>query len=326
MTDQIRWGILSTARIAGKSMIPALHASRNGVLAAVASRDLGKAREFAAANHIPTAYGSYEDLLADPAIDAIYNPLPNSLHAEWALKAADAGKHVLCEKPFTVTSSEARQVVEHFHARNLLVMEALMYRYHPQTERVRRMVEDGAVGEVHMIDAAFTIMITDPNNIRFRKSVGGGSLLDVGCYPVSMIRHLAGEPNRWAAFATYNADGVDLRAAGALGFASGIGGTFACDLQGFRAHYCDIRGTTGRIYVRTPYSIPKDQPTIVDYWHGDQYEEIMIPPANHYTLMVEDFADALLQARAPRFPAEEAIIGMETLEKLIALAEANAQG
>jgi len=323
MTDRIRWGILSTAHIGRKSVIPAMHEARNGVAAAVASRDIEKARAFAEATGIPKVYGSYEDLLADPAIDAIYNPLPNSLHAEWATKAADAGKPVLCEKPFTVTSAEARQVVEHFRARGLLVAEAFMYRFHPQTARVVQMVQDGAVGDLHTIHASFTVAIPNPGeNIRFRHETGGGSLFDLGCYPLSIMRLLAGEPTFMTAAGVLNAEGVDLSAGGVLQFSGGVTGTLASDMTGFRAQNVDIRGTEGRIYVRTPFSIPKDQSTVTFYWHGDEYEEITTSPANHYVLMLEDFADALLTGRPPRFPAEDAIGQMAALEKLVAQAAA----
>lgn len=326
MTEQIRWGILSTAHIGRKSLIPAMHAARNGIPAAVASRDIEKARAFAEATGIPKVYGSYEDLLADPAIDAIYNPLPNGLHAEWAMKAAEAGKPVLCEKPFTVTSAEARQVVEHFRARGLLVAEAFMYRYHPQTARVVQMVQDGAVGDLHTLHAAFTVAIPNPaENIRFKREIGGGSLFDLGCYPVSILRLLAGEPTFTAAVGVLTDDGVDLSAAGVLQFPGGVTGTIASDMMGFRSQSVDIRGTAGRIYVRTPFSIPKDQPTVTFYWHGDEVEEISTPPTNHYVLMLEDFADAVLTGRPPRFPADDAVLQMAALEKLVAQATSTPQ-
>jgi predicted dehydrogenase len=321
MTDTIRWGILGAAHIAQKSLIPAMRESRTGVAAAVASRDLAKARAFAEANGVPVAYGSYEELLADPAIDAIYNPLPNALHAEWTIKALDAGKPVLCEKPFTVTAAEARQVAEHSRARGLPVAEAFMYRFHPQTVRVQNMLADGAVGELHTIQASFTVTIPNPEtNIRFRQVTGGGSLYDLGCYPVSLMRLLAGEPAQWAAFGVLNAEGVDLRAAGTLGFPGGVTGAFTCDMGSFRAQDADIRGTEGRIRLRTPFSIPKDQPAVIEYWRGDRYDEITIPPANHYAIMLDDFADALLTGRPPRFTADDAVASMELLEKLVALA------
>ena len=324
MPEKIRWGILSTAHIGRKSVIPAMHAARNGLPAAVASRDIEKARAFAELTGIPKVYGSYEDLLADPEIDAIYNPLPNHLHAEWAIKAAAAGKPVLCEKPFTVTSAEARQVVGAFRERGLLVAEAFMYRFHPQTARVVQMVQEGAAGDLRTIHASFTVTIPNPDaNIRFKRETAGGSLFDLGCYPLSYMRLLAGEPDFTSATGVLSADGVDLSAGAVLHFPQGITGTFACDMQSFRAQDLDIRGTTGRIRLQTPFSIPKDQPVTIEYWHGDGYEEITIPAVNHYVLMLEDFAGALLNNRSPRFPAGDAILQMETLEKLVAQAGAS---
>ncbi len=323
MTDQIRWGVLGTAGIAKNAVIPAIHAARNGVVAAVASRDLAKGRVFAEANGIPKAYGSYEELLADPNIDAIYNPLPNDLHAEWSMKAADAGKPVLCEKPLTLNATEARHVVEYFAAKGTLLAEAVMYRFHPQTARVRRLVAEGAIGDIHLIDSIFSVNIPDPNNIRYKKANGGGCVLDLGFYPLNIIRLLAGEPDKWSAFGKFNDDGVDVRTVGALGFPNGIAGTFGCDFQGHFAQTYDIRGTRGRIYVTQAFAIAKDKPSMIHLWHDDQYEEITIEPANHYTLMVEDFGEAILTGRAPRYAPEDAVRSMETIDKLIALADAN---
>ena len=323
MSDKIRWGILGAAGIARNAVIPAIHAAYNSEVVAVASRDLAKARAFAGEVGVPMAYGSYEEMLADPAIDAIYNPLPNQLHAEWAMKAADAGKPVLLEKPLTVTATEARQVVAHFQAAGLQLAEAFMYRFHPQTERVKQMVDDGAIGELHLMDSVFTVNIPDPDNIRFKKALGGGCILDLGCYPINIMRYLAGEPNTLAAAGKLNAEGVDVRAVGLLGFPNGASGTFGCDFQGHFAQYYDLHGTEGRIRVQQPFAIAKDKPTVIEYWHGDEFDEITIAPANQYQLMMEDFADALLNHRAPRFAPEEAVRSMEALEKLVALTQAN---
>lgn len=324
MSDIIRWGILSTAHIGQKSVIPAMHAARNCVPAAVASRDLAKGQAFADANGIPLVYGSYEALLADPAIDAIYNPLPNHLHAEWTIKALDAGKPVLCEKPFTLTADEAQRVADHSRAVGLPVAEAFMYRFHPQTERVQQMIADGAVGELHTIQASFTVTIPNPeSNIRFRREAGGGSLYDLGCYPLSLMRLLAGEPQGMAAFGALSAVGVDLHASAAMRFDGGVTGAFTCDMSSFRAQDADIRGTEGRIRLRTPFSIPKDQPTVIEWWQGSHYEEITLPPANHYALMLEDFADSLLNERSPRFSAADAVRGMAALGQLVALTQLN---
>lgn len=328
MADRIRWGILSTANIGQGAVIPAIQQSKNGVVTAVASRDLEKGRGFAERNQIPQVFGSYEDMLADPNIDAVYNPLPNSLHAEWSIKAADAGKAVLCEKPLTVTGAEARQVAEHFKARSVQLAEAAMYRFHPQTDRVRRMIEDGAVGQINHIVSTFTVAIPDPDNIRYKKALGGGGILDLGFYPADFMRLLAGEPLRVAARGKLNDDGADVSAQATMEFANGILGTFVCDFLSYFTQTYDILGTTGRIHADVGYNIPANQPSTIQYWRGrwwdaPTYEEITIEPASAYTLMVEDFSDALLHGRAPRFSADISVRGMETLEKLVTLAEAN---
>lgn len=329
MANPVRWGILSTANIAQGAVIPAIHQSKNGVVAAVASRDLEKGKAYAAANHIPRVFGSYEAMLADPDIDAIYNPLPNSLHAEWSMKAADAGKAVLCEKPLTVTVAEARQMVDHFKARGVQLAEAAMYRFHPQTERVLQMVKDGAVGKVVQIASVFTVGLPDPGNIRFVKELGGGGILDLGFYPADFMRLVAGDPLSWAASGRLNDSGADVSASITMGYANGITGVFVCDFLSYFTQTVDIVGTEGRIYAGVAYNIPASKPSTIQHWRGHwwndttTYEEITIAPANAYTLMVEDFSDALISGRPPRFPVEDSVRGMETLEKLVALAEAN---
>ena len=194
MADTVRWGILSTANIGAKRVIPAIHKSVNGTVAAVASRTMAAAQVFADENNIPVAYGSYEDLLADTNIDAIYISLPNSMHHEWSLKCADAGKPTLCEKPLASNAQEAQQMVDAFKAKNLLFAEAFMYRFHPQNQRAQQMVQDGAIGEPHIMDASFSFRINPGNedNIRLSKVLAGGALMDVGCYCVNCMRFITG--------------------------------------------------------------------------------------------------------------------------------------
>jgi predicted dehydrogenase len=244
------------------------------------------------------------------------------------MKAADAGKPVLCEKPLTVTAQEARAMAEHFAARNLPVAEGHMYRFHPQTRRVVQMVRDGAVGEVKHIVSAFTVRIPSPDNVRFVKAYGGGCLYDLGFYSLDIMRQIAGEPQSFSMFGRLNADGADISASGTLGFANGITGTLACDFESYFTQTYDVIGTTGRIHVGTGFRIEPDAATTIQYWRGNwweggHYEEITIPPANEYVLMVEDFADAILNRRAPEFPIADAVRGMETLEQLVQQAAAH---
>jgi predicted dehydrogenase len=322
ITHKIRWGILGAANIALRRFVPAMQAARNGEVMAVASRTLEKAQTFADERNIPKAYGSYEELIADPEIDAIYNPLPNSEHAEWSIRCAEAGKPVLCEKPLARDATEAQRIVDAFASRNILFTEGFMYRFHPQTVRVKEMVDSGAVGDLTSISAAFTFQLRNDNNIRLSKELAGGSLMDVGCYCVSVMRLMTGqEPETVAAVARYGDTGVDEQFAGALRFPSGAVGHFDCGLRTFRNHTYELRGTGGRILVERGFTMEANDSHIIRWWHGESYEEITTPPANHYTLMAEDFADALLEGRPPRYPAADAVANMRVLDQLYAAAQ-----
>lgn len=188
MTDSIRWGILSTANIGIKKVIPAIQKAGNGVVTAIASRNKDRASEVATELDIETAYGSYEDLLADDNIDAIYIPLPNQMHAEWAIKCAQAGKATLCEKPLAVNADEAQTMVDAFKSRDILFAEAFMYRFHPQNQRAQYMVQEGAIGQPQIMTAKFTFPLSNPDNIRLSKALAGGALMDVGCYCINSMR------------------------------------------------------------------------------------------------------------------------------------------
>lgn len=322
MSDQIRWGILSTASIGYRRVVPAMQASRNGVVTAVASRNLERAQEFAADLGIEHAYGSYDELLASDAVDAIYNPLPNSEHAEWAIKCAEAGKPMLCEKPLARDAAEAQTMVDAFAARGLLFAEAFMYRFHPQTERVRALLNDGAVGDVRAMKAAFTFPIRGEDNIRLSKPLAGGSLMDVGCYCINAMRLMIGEePVEAVALAEVGAEsGVDEAFSGVLRFPSGALGHFDSGLRSHRTHTYDIRGEAGRILVEQAFVVEADVAPVIRWWHGDDYQEITIPAVNQYTLMAEDFADALLKGRAPRYAPADAVANMRVIDLLKAAA------
>jgi D-xylose 1-dehydrogenase (NADP+, D-xylono-1,5-lactone-forming) len=324
MADKIRWGILSTARIGPRALIPAIHAANNGELVAVASRSLDKAQAFAAQHNIPKAYGSYEAMLADPDIDAIYNPLPNDGHSLWSIRAAEAGKSVLCEKPLAMDAADARHMVDAFKQHGRQLEEAFMYRFHPRTIRVKEMVDSGAVGDVTMLNGVFTFNMGPVEDIRLVKSMGGGGLMDIGCYAVGIMRFVLGhEPTDVHAYGQFNDDGVDINCAGILKFPTGALGHFDCGFKSQFAMYYDIRGTAGRIFVDSAFLPPRDGDAIIRYWHGDTYEEIKFPWVDQYQLMVEDFDDALLNNHPVRYPAEDGVLGMELLDKLRASAWAN---
>ncbi|MBC7812675.1 MAG: Gfo/Idh/MocA family oxidoreductase [Burkholderiales bacterium] len=322
---QIRWGILSTANIGRKRVVPAMQAARNGRVVAVASRDVARAKSFADELSIPTAYGSYEELIADPNIDAIYNPLPNHMHTEWSIKSAEAGKPVLCEKPLASDAAEAQHMVDTFARLGIPLAEAFMYRFHPQTQRVKKMVDEGAVGDVRLISASFEFNVRDEDDIRLKAEMAGGSMMDVGCYCVSIARMITGEePHRVTATANYEPNGgVDNIAGGTLHFPSGVIAVFDSGVRSYFTHRYEVRGTSGRIVVDEAFVINPTLPSKIRYWHDDApggYEEIEIPAANSYTLMAEDFADALLNNRPPLFPAQDAADAMVVLDNLRAAA------
>ncbi len=321
MSEKVRWGILSTANI-GRRVIPAIHASRNGTVAAVASRSMASAKAFAAEQNIPCAHGSYEALLEDSEIDAIYIPLPNSMHAEWSIKCANAGIPTLCEKPFASDAPEAQTIVDAFTEKDILLAEAFMYRFHPQHAKVKAIIAAGDIGDLQTISSAFTFPISDAANIRLSKALAGGALMDVGCYCLNLMRFMTGEePVRASACARFGDEtGVDEALTGALLFPSGVVGHFECGLRAHRQHSYTIKGTRGMIIVPTSFVPDKSADTIVRHWHGDEYSEHRIPAIDHYQLMVEDFADALLLGRPPRFPASDAVANMRVVDRLLASA------
>jgi predicted dehydrogenase len=319
----IRWGILSTANIARARVIPAIKKSRNGEVRAVASRDLVRAQDFANANDIPLSYGSYEELIESAAVDAIYIGTPNSEHAVPAIKCAEAGKPTLCEKPLASNATEAAGMVEAFAEAGVLLAEAFMYRFHPQTDRVLEMLAEGAVGALHAIDAVFTFAVRDESNIRLSKALAGGALMDVGCYCVNAIRLLTSEePHQLGAVARFGAEsGVDESLAGIMAFPSGVVAHFDCGLRTFREHRYEIRGSAGRILVPESFVPSPDAETTIHHWDAEgHHHEITIPAADHYQLMVEDFAAALIDARPPRFAPEDAVINMAMIDTLLASA------
>ncbi len=319
MPDKVRWGILSTANI-GRKVIPAIHESRNGIVAAVASRSLERAREFAAEQNIPIVYGSYEELIESDEVDAIYNPLPNSMHAEWSIKCARAGKATLCEKPFASDAAEAQTIVDAFASQDVLLAEAFMYRFHPQHAKVKSILAEGGIGDLKIINSSFTFYISDEANIRLSKALAGGGLMDVGCYCVNLMRFITGEePETATAVGNIGPrTGVDEILAANLKFPSGVIGHFDCGLRAHRQQSYRLKGATGSIVVASSFTPDKQKDTIVQHWRGDQLTEHVIPPIDHYQLMVEDFADALLTRRPPRFPPSDAVRNMEVVDKLLA--------
>ena len=319
MNHKIRWGILSTANI-GRRVIPAIQASCNGEVTAVASRSLERAQTFAAEQNIPTAYGSYQALIADDDVDAIYIPLPNSLHAEWSIKCAQAGKPTLCEKPFASDAQEAQTIVDAFGDADVLLAEAFMYRFHPQHAKVKEIIAGGGIGDLHIISSSFTSAISDERNIRLSRELAGGGLMDIGCYCINLMRFITGEePESVMATARIGqATGVDEVLAAALAFPSGVIGHFDCGLRSHRQQTYTVKGSEGMIVVPTAFVPHKIANTRIQHWRDGVCIEHIIGASDHYQLMVEDFADALINQREPRFAPTDAVCNMKVIDRILA--------
>ncbi|MGZ8571508.1 MAG: Gfo/Idh/MocA family protein [Actinomycetota bacterium] len=321
---ELRWGVLSTANIGVAKVIPATQAAERCRVVAIASRDPATAEAAAGRLGIPTAHGSYEALLADPEVDAIYNPLPNHLHAEWTIAAARAGKHVLCEKPLAVSSAQAQEMVDVCAAEGVRLMEAFMYRLHPSWETVRELVASGRIGTLQAVQSWFSYYNDDPANIRNIAAYGGGALMDIGCYCVNLSRMLFdGEPSEVEATVTRDpASGVDVLTAGILRFEDGVA-SFACSTRAETDQRVHVYGTEGRISIGIPFNIPPDLPTEVFLTAGGDppvhpdTEVITVPPADPYTVQAERFAAAVLDGEPPPIPTDDAVANMRVLGRIV---------
>ncbi len=314
---RLRWGVISTANIGRVAVIPAIQRSGNGQMMAVASRNDEKARAFAADLGIPRAYGSYQALLADEDIEAVYIPLPNSLHREWTIKAAQAGKHILCEKPLALNAAECAEMDAAATSCGVRLMEAFMYRFHPQTDKVRQLMRQGAIGAVHLIHATFSFRLTNRHNIRLRPELGGGALMDVGCYCVNVCRTLAGaEPVEVQAYAHWGETGVDEQLVGTLCFADGLLAQFDCALTLERREAYQVVGTEGHLDVPRAF-LPGTSDTAIYQRHGHRPETIhTVSGVDEYQCMVEHFADCVLRQTPVRYPPSEAAANMRAIQAL----------
>ncbi|MBT8489254.1 MAG: Gfo/Idh/MocA family oxidoreductase [Gemmatimonadetes bacterium] len=323
MQNPIRWGVLSTANIGRAAVNPAIRASSNGELVAVASRDGARAAAFASDHGIPHSYGSYEALLEADDIDAVYIPLPNSMHREWTIRAAEAGKHILCEKPLALTAAECEEMAAAADDAGVKLMEAFMYRFHPRTERVIEMLRGGAIGDLGAIRSAFTFRLRNPDNIRLDPGLGGGALMDVGCYCVNVSRTLAGEePRAVQATARWTDRGVDEALVGVLRFGSGAVAHFDCALTLERSEAYEIAGTDGSLRVESAFLPGTDDVVIEEARGREGVQKHPVAGDDEYRLMVEHFADCILHDREPRYSALEAAANMRTIRALYASARA----
>jgi predicted dehydrogenase len=316
---KIRWGVLSTAKIGTEKVIPAMQLGEYGKFTAIASRQLEKAQEAARWLGIEKAYGSYEELLADCDVDAVYLPLPNHLHVPWAIKALKAGKHVLCEKPIGLNAAEAQELLEASRKfPRLKVMEAFMYRHHPQWQWAKKRVSEGKIGELRTIQSFFSYYNSDPNNIRNKADTGGGGLMDIGCYCISLSRFIFGaEPRRVCSIREEDPEmKVDRLTSGILEFASGTS-TFTCATQLVPYQRVNIFGTKGRIEIEIPFNPPPDRPCKI--WHGDDVsiEEVILEICNQYTIQGDLFSRAVLEDREVPTPLEDAVANMQVIDALV---------
>jgi predicted dehydrogenase len=317
----VRWGILSTAKIGRVKVVPGMMKSPLCNVVAVASRDEASARDMAAELGIPRAHGSYEDLLADPDIEAIYNPLPNHLHVPMTLAAAAAGKHVLCEKPIAITADEAEQLRQ--GASKVLIAEAFMVRHHPQWHRARELIRSGDIGELRSIQVIFSYFNVDPGNIRNKADIGGGGLLDIGCYAVVSGRYVfETEPRRVVTLVDRDpAFGVDRTTSALMDFGAGRQLAFTVSTQSVPYQRVQILGTKGRIEIQIPFNAPPDNPTriFVDdgSLHGDRSARaIEFPVVDQYGLQGEAFSRAVRGAAPLDYGLEDAILNMRILDAL----------
>ena len=322
MSKKLRFGVLSTANIGLKKVIPAMQQGELTCVAAIASRDLGKAREAAAALGIPTAYGSYEELLADPNIDAIYNPLPNNLHVPWTIKAAEAGKHVLCEKPISLTVAEAETLLAVRARTGVKIGEAFMVRSHPQWLRLRALLDEGHIGQLRSIFGFFSYFNIDPANIRNRMDVGGGALMDIGCYLVQASRFaFAQEPTRVVAILDRDLQMHTDRLTSAILDFPGGQAVFTCSTQLVPYQRFHFLGAKGRIELEIPVNTPPDRPTRLlvdsgsDLFGGGITTETF-PACDQYTLQGDAFSKAILEDTEVPVPIEDAIRNMAVIEAI----------
>jgi predicted dehydrogenase len=320
MTDKVRWGILGTAKIALTKVIPAMQRSPWCEIAAIASRDFAKAVETAERLHVPKAYGSYEELLGDDSIEAVYNPLPNNLHVPWTMAAAESGKHVLCEKPIAMSAAEASTLIDVRDRTGVRIQEAFMVRTHPQWLETRRLINSGKIGSLRAINGFFSYFNPDPANIRNQLELGGGALMDIGCYPINISRFMyEAEPQRVLGFIERDAaTGTDTLTTAVLDFPNGHS-SFTCSTRLAPYQRMIFHGTEGRIEVLIPFNAPDDRSTQIVFddgadLTGQSAEVIEFPVCNQYEIQGTLFSQALRENREQQIPLEDSINNMKVID------------
>ncbi len=327
MSTKLRWGVLSTANIGVKKVLPAMQQGQFSTVTAIASRHLAKAQEAAKSLGIPKAYGSYEELLADPEVDAIYNPLPNDMHVPWTAKAAEAGKHVLCEKPLSMSVAEAQSLLAVRERTGVKIGEAFMVRSAPQWLRLRALLDEGRIGELRSVAGFFSYFNINPGNIRNKVETGGGALMDIGCYLILAARYgFRQEPTRVVALLDRDpAMQTDRLTSALLDFPAGQA-TFTCSTQLVPYQRVHFLGTKGRIELEIPFNMPNDRPTRLFIDDGSDLTGAKIvtetfPVCDQYTLQGDDFSRAVLEGGEVPTPLEEGIANMAVIEAIFHSAE-----
>ena len=318
----VRWGIIGTADIGLTKVVPAMAQSPSCQILAIASRDLARAEAAAAKLGIPRAYGSYDAMFADEDVESVYNPLPNHLHVPVSIQAAQAGKHVLCEKPIALTEAEAGTLIEARDRAGVLIAEAFMVRYHPQWHRARALVREGAIGRLRSVQCVFAYYNDDPANIRNKADIGGGALYDIGVYPIVAARYLFGsEPRRVLGLIECDPSfGTDRLTTGLLDFADGQA-SFVCSTQMVPYQRVQVFGTEGRIEIEIPFNAPPDRPTRIFLDDGSTLgdrsaTEETFDIADQYRLQGEAFSRCLREGSALEFPLEDSLLNMRVVDAL----------
>lgn len=325
--QKVKWGVLGVAAIAVKKVIPAMQKGDWSEIAAIASRDSRKAEDAAHQLSIPKAYGSYEELLADPEIETIYNPLPNHLHVPWSIKAAEAGKHVLCEKPLSLTVREAKELLRVRDRCGVKIGEAFMVKTHPQWLRVRDLIGKGVVGKLRSIVGIFSYFNRDPKNVRNVTAWGGGGLMDIGCYPITTSRWIFGEePLRVCGMLEADPEfGTDRLSSAMMEFPSGYS-VFTCSTQLVPYQRMQFLGTAGRIEIKVPFNAPNDRPCeiLIDNGQdvfGSGITEETIPVCDQYTIQGDAFSKAIREGTEVPVALEDAISNMAVIEAIFKSAD-----
>jgi predicted dehydrogenase len=323
---KVNWGVLGYARIAREALIPAMRRSSNSEFFAIASRDEGKLADCRSRFGEVRGYRDYRALLKDPDVEAVYIPLPNSLHREWTIQAAEHGKHVLCEKPLGLNVAECQSMVAACKANGVILMEAFMYRYSERTRQVREVLKGGALGEVKYVGSTFRFFLTNPASIKLKPELGGGSLYDVGCYPINFCGWVADavagvEPGAARAVSVsaefVRQAGVDLCFSGALTYDSGLVASLNCGFNAHKRVYSEIVGTQGVLEIPDTFF---DNAGVLTLQTGEKRAEIAVAESDRYRSEVEDFADAVRTGRPPLFGLAETLRNAEVLDRFLALA------